>query len=138
MSTEQEQEQLTHRLAQSRQRLASALLETAHRPSAPAPAATALLVEALLDGWTRHPLHVGGQVALGVANGVLQPMARRHPWGLVVGSALVGVVLAGSHPWRWAIRPALQSGWMRQMVQDVVLRALSRQPKPSSSPFSSV
>lgn len=127
-------EPATLRLAQSRQRLAAALLETSRRPQTSAPATTALLVEAVLDGWTRHPLHVGGEVALGVANGVLQPVAQRHPWGLVFGSALAGAVLMRSHPWRWAIRPALQSGWMRQVLQDVVFRAVSRRPKsPPSS-----
>lgn len=121
-------EPLTHRLAQSRQRLASALLETARRPPAPAPATTALLVEALLDGWARHPLHIGGEVVLGVANGVLQPVAQRHPWRLLFGSALVGAALAGSRPWRWAVKPVLRSGLVQQVLQDLVLRALPRRP----------
>lgn len=126
-------EPATLRLARSRQRLAAALLESSHRPLAPAPATTALLVEAVLDGWTRHPLHVGGEVALGVANGVLQPVAQRHPWGLVFGSALAGAVLAGSRPWRWAIRPVLGSSLVQQTLQNLILQAMSRRPRPPVS-----
>lgn len=125
-------EQPIHRLAQSRQRLASALLETSRRPQSPAsaatPATTALLVEALQDGWARHPLHTGSAVAHGVANGLLQPMAQQHPWRLLFGAALAGAVLAGSRPWHWAVQPALRSALVQQVLRDLVLKALSRRP----------
>ena len=119
-------EQPIHRLAQSRQRLASALLETSRRPQSPA--TTALLVEALQDGWARHPLHTGSAVAHGVANGLLQPMAQQHPWRLLFGAALAGAVLAGSRPWHWAVQPALRSALVQQVLRDLVLKALSRRP----------
>ena len=122
------------RLALSRERLRQAM----HGPAAPASAeagssedepatgwldrlrsipAAAILIDAVVHWWARHPLHVATMVAAGAANAVVRPMAERHPWRLVLGAALVGGVIVWSRPWRWGLKPALFAGLLPQLLK---------------------
>lgn len=112
------------RLDASRRHLQRALRTTARAPAgAGAGSGADLAAEALQGWWTRHPLRVGGEAAIGVANAVLRPVAQRHPLGLVAGAVLVGGLLAWSRPWRWAVRPGLVTGLCQQLVHEAVARS---------------
>ncbi|MEX8493349.1 hypothetical protein [Sphaerotilus sp.] len=110
------------RLDASRRHLQRALRVTAPAPAgAGARSASAdFAAEALRVWWSRHPLRVGSEAAIEVANAVLRPVAQRHPLGLVAGAVLAGGLLVWSRPWRWADRPGLVTGLCRQLVHEVV------------------
>lgn len=117
-----------NRLDASRRHLQRALRTAPHAPTGASidtgttGAGTDLVAEALRGWWTRHPLRVGGDAAIEVANAVLRPVAQRHPLGLVAGAVLVGGLLAWSRPWRWAVRPGLVTGVCQQLVHEAVAR----------------
>ena len=79
-----------------------------------------LLVESFDAWWSNHPLHAAGQVAAEASSAVVRPVARRHPWVLVLVAASVGALLAWSRPWRWALRPSLLAGLAPQFASRVV------------------
>ena len=79
-----------------------------------------LLVESFDAWWSNHPLHAAGQVAAEASSAVVRPVARRHPWALVLAAASVGALLAWSRPWRWALRPSLLAGLAPQFASRVV------------------
>jgi hypothetical protein len=111
------------RLDASRRHLQRALRTTPHAPAGAGSGAGAdLAAEALRGWWTRHPLRVGGEAVIEVANAVLRPVAQRHPLGLAAGAVLVGGLLAWSRPWRWVARPGLVTGVCQQLVHEAVAR----------------
>lgn len=79
-----------------------------------------LLVESFDAWWSNHPLHAAGQVAAEASGAIVRPVARRHPWALVLAAASVGAVLVWSRPWRWALRPSLLAGLAPQFASRVV------------------
>lgn len=63
--------------------------------------------------WESHPLreaaHIASNVAAPAAEALLAPMARRHPWRLVLIAAGVGGAIVWARPWRWLPQAALSS-----------------------------
>jgi hypothetical protein len=119
------------RLQASRRHLQRALLATSRTPTATGAETGAstdrnvgadLAAEALRGWWHRHPLRVGGEAAIEVANAVLRPVAQRHPLGLVAGAVLAGGLLAWTRPWRWAVRPGLVTGVCQQLVHEALVQ----------------
>ena len=125
-------------LARSRQQLRAAVpgAPSARQPPSPQPNAkpngtwppepvdlmgrTTALRAALAQAWQHHPVVQGAELAGAVARLALQGTAERHPLALVLAAGGLGMVLAGSRPWRWAIRPALRSGWPARLALDVL------------------
>lgn len=132
------------RLSASRKRLRAALMEIAHPPPKPslldglglgafatdlldrlkALPGAALVIEGLEHWWAEHPLHTAGIVAEEASRKFVAPIARRNPYALVLGSAVVGALFALSRPWRWLFRPALFVGLVPQLAS----QALKRMP----------
>jgi hypothetical protein len=132
----------TERLAASRARLRSALMDIAHPPPRPSPfdslsglkaqimnrvrgvPGADFLIETLEDWWAQHPLHAVGLVADEAARNFVLPVARTNPVGLIVGSLIVGALLVASRPWKWLLKPALFVG----LVPQLAAHALQRMP----------
>lgn len=70
-----------------------------------------LVIDAVAQWWAGHPLQASGNLAGGVADELLRPLAKRHPLALVAGAVAVGALLVWSRPWRWALRPHLFNTW---------------------------
>ena len=79
-----------------------------------------LVVDSFNAWWAGHPLHAAGEVAAQASSAVIRPVARRHPFTLVLVAGAIGALLAWSRPWRWAFRPALLAGLAPQFVSRVV------------------
>lgn len=120
------------RLAASRERMrqamqaAGAAEATGRQPAAPAwgwlqslesvPGA-GVVIKAVRTWWAQHPLRIAGMAAGQAAKAVIQPLAQRHPLGLVVGAALLGGLVVVTRPWRWMFRPALFAGMLPRLFQ---------------------
>jgi len=81
------------------------------------------VVEAACQWWDRHPLRTVGTALMVVAKATLQPVAQRHPLGLLLGAAVLGAVLVWSRPWRALIRPALWAGLVPSILASAAARA---------------
>ncbi len=79
----------------------------------------AVVIDALQSWWSHHPMRPLIQVAREATNAVAKPIAQHNPVALVLAAGLLGVVLAWSRPWRWALKPALFAGLMPQLVSRV-------------------
>ena len=120
------------RLSRSRERLRAAI-QGPTRSSGSGSAAAApwlarvltipgigLVVEALHSWWQHHPLQLAGSVAADTVKGILTPVVRRNPLGLMFGAALLGGLLAWTRPWRWLARPAFITGLLPQLVHEAL------------------
>lgn len=72
---------------------------------------------------------------------LVQPMARNHPWLLVIGAAVLGAVVVAARPWRWPLMglvhslvPNLASTIIPGIVQQTFLDALHAMLKPRGEP----
>lgn len=74
-----------------------------------------VVFDALRRWWARHPLRLASLLAADATKAVVQPLAQRHPLGLVFGALLLGAAIAWSRPWRWLVKPALLAGLLPQL-----------------------
>ncbi|MFN0186743.1 MAG: hypothetical protein ACKVQR_23265 [Aquabacterium sp.] len=78
--------------------------------------AAGIVIDGVQDWWSRHPLNATAHLALVAVRGLVQPLAQRHPWALVLGAAVAGALLVRSRPWRWLLKPALLGGLAQQLL----------------------
>lgn len=82
--------------------------------------AAGIVVDAVRSWWAQHPWRIGGMLASEAAKTVMQPLAQRHPFGLVVGALLAGCVLAWARPWRVIFTSSLLAGLLPQLLSKAV------------------
>ncbi len=85
-----------------------------------------VIVDAALAWWAQHPFRTACLVAAEAAKSVVQPMAQRHPLGLVLGAVLVGALVVKTRPWRWLVTPALLAGLLPQVLSHAVSKMPTR------------
>lgn len=93
-----------------------------------------VVIDAMHRWWTQHPLRMAAMAAADAAKIMVQPLAQRHPLGLVFGVFLLGGLLARSHPWRTLATPALLVGLLPQILSKVMSRASEYSRSPPRSP----
>ena len=60
--------------------------------------------------WRRHPLYATFHMADEAGRDMLRPVAQRHPWLLLGGATVLGVVIGRARPWRWVSHRTLLAG----------------------------
>jgi len=99
-----------------------------HRPSASTELPLFGALKAALDEWwAQSMLRPVGQIAHGAASAVVQPLAQRHPFAVVLCAAAAGATLVWSRPWRWVFSSAVLAGFIPQLAW----RVLSKVPVAS-------
>jgi hypothetical protein len=91
-------------------------MNTPNTPDEKLAASRVLLRQALHQSDASHPLQTALHATAASAGLVLQPVARAHPYRLVIGAAVVGALLARTRPWRWLPASALLAGMVPQLV----------------------
>ncbi len=94
-------------------------MNTPNTPDEKLAASRAQLREALRQSDANYPLQTVLHATAASAGLVLQPVARAHPYRLVIGAAVVGALLARTRPWRWLPASALLAGVVPQLVHFV-------------------
>lgn len=85
------------------------------------PAAT-VLVSVLEGWWARQPSRVILTLAAETGTVMLQPIAQKHPFKLVLGAAAAGGLLAVVRPWHWLPTSTLMAGLIPQLLSAVTKR----------------
>ena len=85
------------------------------------------LKASLDEWWEQSTLRPVGQIALGAAGAVVNPLAQRHPFAVVLCAAAAGGALVWSRPWRTIFSSALFAGFAPQLAW----RAFSKLPLAS-------
>ena len=78
------------------------------------------VVASVQTWWSSHPYRPAAQVASEATHAVVNPIARRHPYALVLAAAIFGAGLAWTRPWRWIFRSALFAGLLPQLATKAV------------------
>lgn len=146
----------SERLAASRERLRLALaampapVAAGHRAGPVPPWIEALkssnpgaagAIDAVSIWWDQHPLRLGLTAAGAAISALIQPVARRHPFALLLGAGLLGGLLVCVRPWRWRLPPAILEGLLPGLAAHAVthapiqswLAALVQAPMPGVS-----
>jgi len=118
------------RLAQSRERLRQAMQQDSISSSDGDGSGTdSLLSDVLVNWWGKQPLRLALQLTLEAAKVLMQPVARRHPYKLVLGAAAVGGLLVLLRPWGWISTRALAAGLLPQIMSVVMQRLSPKSPR---------
>jgi hypothetical protein len=94
-------------------------MNTPDTPEEKLAASRTQLRHALHQSDASYPLQTVLHATATSAGLMLQPMARAHPYRLVIGAAVVGALLARTQPWRWLPVSALLAGLVPQLVHFV-------------------
>jgi|GEM_PF-1485853 len=109
--------------------------------------AAAIAVRWLRRWWNGHPWRTTFEFARDAAQELAVPVARKHPWWLVGGALVAGMLLARAKPWRLLSGGALLAGllprfdlgsimnWVNLAIADLNGRVgPAQQPTPSPVP----
>lgn len=93
-----------------------------------------LLLNLVQDWWSRQPLRASLTLAWDAAQVVLQPIAQRHPMGLVLSAAAAGALIVLTKPWRLISKPALLAGLLPQLLTQVMQHMTAMAKSGSENP----
>lgn len=91
---------------------------------------TGLVEDVLQAWWQKQPLRVTAMLAMEATKLLVQPIARRSPYTLVLSAAAVGGLTVLLRPWRWISTPALLAGLLPQVLSEAIK---TRPPKPGGA-----
>lgn len=121
------------RLAQSRERLRQAMQQVSLDSSdADGSGTGSLLNDVLANWWHKQPLRLVLQLPLEAAKALMQPVASRHPYKLVLGAAAAGGLLVLARPWRWMSTRALAAGLVPQILSLAMQRPTPKTGRASA------
>lgn len=83
-----------------------------------------LVVGVLQAWWQKQPMRVGLILAQEATTGLLQPIAMRHPYRLVLAAAAVGGLTVVVRPWRWIPVSGLLAGLLPRVLS-VAMKTLA-------------
>lgn len=72
--------------------------------------AAAIAVRWLRRWWAGHPWRSTLEFARDAGQELAAPLAKKHPWWLLVGALVGGMLLTRAKPWRWISGGALLAG----------------------------
>ena len=72
--------------------------------------AAAIAVRWLRRWWAGHPWRTTFEFARDAGEELARPFAKKHPWWLLVGALVGGMLLTRAKPWRWLSGGALLAG----------------------------
>ena len=93
-----------------------------------------LLAYLVARWWAQHPLHAAGQEAVAGAKAALEPLARRHPYALMLAALSLGGLLVWSRPWRWALTSGVLAGLLPQWLA-AALKPAPATAQPPATPW---
>lgn len=86
----------------------------------------AIVIDAVRSWWGQHPLRVVTLLANAAAKAAVQPVAQRHPLGLVLGALVLGGVLGWARPWRRIATLSLFAGLLPRLLSKAVVQIPTR------------
>lgn len=96
-----------------------------HRPWVPGLAADfpalGIALELVSAWWSRQAARPVLQLAWAAFGAAIRPIAREHPFALVLGSGATGGLLMWSRPWRWVLPSALIAGMLPKLASRAIL-----------------
>ena len=75
-----------------------------------------VLVDALKNWWSGHPLRPVVRLAHQTTNAIATPVAQTHPIAMVSAGVVLGALVIAVGPWRWILKRALFVGLVPQIV----------------------
>jgi hypothetical protein len=72
--------------------------------------AAAIAVRWLRRWWAGHPWRTTFEFARDAGEELAKPLAKKHPWWLLIGALVGGMLLTRAKPWRWLSGGALLAG----------------------------
>jgi hypothetical protein len=72
--------------------------------------AAAIAVRWLRRWWAGHPWRTTFEFARDAGQELAGPLAKKHPWWLLAGALIGGMLLTRAKPWRWISGGALLAG----------------------------
>ena len=77
--------------------------------------AAAIAVRWLRRWWAGHPWRTTFEFARDAGQELAGPLAKRHPWWLLAGAFVGGMLLTRAKPWRWLSGGALLAGLLPRL-----------------------
>lgn len=108
--------------------------------------AAAIAVRWLRRWWAGHPWRSTLEFARDAGQELAAPLAKKHPWWLLIGAFAGGVLLTRARPWRWISGGALLAGllprfdlasiisWVNLAIADFTRQAPAPAAAPSPAP----
>ena len=82
--------------------------------------------------WAKHPMRLAVLLADDAARTLVEPVAKKHPYRLVLGAGAVGALLMMTRSWRWLPRAVLTPALTSTLMAGLVPTLISQLKSPAS------